>query len=75
MISVLPLIRCASDVLTDGSAQFKADLAKEMASFTALAQCVSLYLEAKRGPAQADDWAVALRDHALLFERAHGGCN
>eukprot|EP00959_Pyramimonas_sp_CCMP1952_P082298 1719535-Pyramimonas_sp.AAC.1 len=75
IISVLPLIRYALDVLADGSAQFKADLAEELASFTALAQCVSLQLEAKRGPAQADDWAAAARDHALLFERAHGDCN
>eukprot|EP00959_Pyramimonas_sp_CCMP1952_P188751 3947910-Pyramimonas_sp.AAC.1 len=45
-----------------------------MAHFTALAKCVSSYLDAKRGPAQADDWAVALRDHALPFERARGDC-
>ena len=74
MIAAIPLIRYALDVLTDGSAQFKHDFAQELASFTALAKCVSLYLEAKRRPDVADAWAVALRDHAMLFERAYGDC-
>ncbi|CAK0846780.1 unnamed protein product [Prorocentrum cordatum] len=73
-IAAVPLIRYALDVLTAGSAQFKLDFAKELASFAALAKSIFLYLLAKRGAAVADAWTVALRDHAVAFESAHGDC-
>ncbi|CAK0822291.1 unnamed protein product, partial [Prorocentrum cordatum] len=74
IIAAVRLTRYALELLTAGSAQFKLDFARELASLAALAKSISLYLLAKRGAALADAWAVAPRDHAVAFESACGDC-